>query len=163
MIVLISEQGLNPLHQGTEFSFYCMKTYLLETQLRSCLWGAEGQRSAGLGGLGPLWGVGKGGRALKGAWGKGSRAATLQLPHPLIINPYPLDRKTSEMEWKIEVSEGWATIVSAELANCHGIIPLSEFCSVLFVCLFLFPQGRNASSAEFICNVLFWNGKTDLN
>lgn len=51
MIVLISEQGVNPLHQGTDFSFYCMKTYLLETQLHR---GVEEQRGAGLGGLGPL-------------------------------------------------------------------------------------------------------------
>lgn len=50
VIVLISEQDVNPLHQAIDFSFYCMKIYLLETQLHTCLWGAEGQRSAGLDG-----------------------------------------------------------------------------------------------------------------
>jgi len=40
------------------------------------------------------------------------------------------------MEWKIGVSGGLATTVGADWANCHEIIPLSEFCSVLFVCFF---------------------------
>lgn len=37
LAVLISEQGINPLHQGTSFSFYCMKTYPLEIEARVCL------------------------------------------------------------------------------------------------------------------------------
>lgn len=59
----------------------------------------------------------------------------------------PLDRATSEIKRKIRgISEGLATIVSADLTNCHDFIPISDFCSELFICFF-FPKAEMSSTA----------------
>lgn len=103
----------------------------------------------------PCWGVpgcGEGRGALSWAWRKDSSTDALQLHHSF-------DHKTIERKIR-EVSEGLDTIVTTDLTNCHDLIPLSDFCTGLFICFF-FPKAE-MSSTEFICNVLFWNGKTDL-
>lgn len=128
MIVLILEQGVNTLHQGTDFSFYCMKTCLLKTPLCSFLWEAKGQRTTSLGGFGPLrcW---QGRKSTIRSLEEGHQSGCFEVASSL-------DHKTSKMEWKTEVSEGLATTVSTDLTNSHEIILWSVFCTVLFICFF---------------------------